>query len=493
MKRILLSGLIGAGDLSNLVGKRSRAEVTPCGQSSRSKTREKESAMNIRIHYTAYSLIGISIVLILLLAYPDVNRSRAKVRASGPIASSASRVGGMEDVRKETTFTPPPAGLKTWVVSHEWHNDRWNCPGFRGGAHAGGVSSDVSEVLVGYVNSYDGGSGPLPCESNSKDIYQGTIWFDLSEIFNKPPFPRADTAILKFKKVAGSVAAYDGNRKPITKVCADRLFVSNGDSMKGFPEGTLVPEGDLLKDISECLPEGCSIEVKDLVNNWITGKIDRNGFVIAGEDEEWLDKLIPHDSSVCQTRYSDFSLTVKYRYSKTDIPVSKTPPGPGTLDTRKNVALASNGGVAYASSKFSDSFSPDRANDGEHKGLGGASWQGAGPTNNDWLQIDFKGIKTIDEIDVFMVQDNYVSPIEPDESTPATMYGLQNFRVQYWSPFGAWEDVPVPGNPVTDYKTALKKFKLPDLKTLRTRQIRVLVSKTRDGWSRLTEVEAWGK
>jgi hypothetical protein len=466
--------------------------------------------MNTRIRYTACLLLAISIAIALLLAQPDVNRSRAKARASGPIASSASRVGGMEDVPKETTFTPPPAGLKTWVVSHEWHNDRWNCPGFRGGAHAGGVSSDVSEVLVGYVNSYDGGSGPLPCESNSKEIYQGTIWFDLSEIFNKPPFPRADTAILKFKKVAGSVAAYDGNRKPITKVCADRLFVSNGDSMKGFPEGTLVPEGDLLKDISECPPEGCSINVTGLVNNWITGKIDRDGFVIAGEDEEWVDKLIPHDSSVCQTRYSDFSLTVKYRYSKTDIPPSKTPPSPGTLDTRKNVALASNEATATAQDYTRDEVYP-----GSHfqpfYAIDGLRYLHLAPPPNDadgfwrdehglpsWLQINFAGSKTIEEVDVYTVPDypDLLEQKDPPDGLTFKSFGVTAFDVQYWDGM-AWKLVyfgsvggrgkfaPSPLNDKVRIQFKFKGFKVT------TDKIRVLVNASPDTVARIVEVEAW--
>src|SRR5258708_7583595 len=41
--------------------------------------------MNTQIRYAAYSLIAISIVLTLLLAYPEVNGSRAKARAVVPL------------------------------------------------------------------------------------------------------------------------------------------------------------------------------------------------------------------------------------------------------------------------------------------------------------------------------------------------------------------------------------------------------------------------
>jgi len=415
----------------------------------------------------------------------------------GQLIATSARPGGVTGTT--TTFKPPLEGLKTWVVSHEWHNDRWNCPDFRGGAHAGGVSSDASEVLVGYVNSYDGGSGPLPCESNSKVDYRGTIWFDLGEIFKTSPTSLiADKAILKFKKADGSVAVYDGNRKPITRVCEDRLFVSNGDPMKGFPEGTHVPEGEFIAAIDKCPAEGCSIDVTKVVNKWIAGEIERYGFVIVGEDENWLDKLIPHDSSVCETRYTDFSLTVTYQPLLLAIPPAppkERPPRPGdpgpSLDIRKNVALASNGGTAIASSTSSP-YSAAAAIDGEHRGLNwlsGGGWQGAGSTNNDSLQVDFGDFKMIDEIDVFMIQDDYASPIEPSLDTPSTSYGLTNFTVQYRNKFGVWTDVKVLGNPVIDNKKAWRQFKFTPV---RTKQIRVLVTKTPDGWSRIAELEAWG-
>ena len=157
---------------------------------------------------------------------------------------------------------------------------------------------------------------------------------------------------------------------------------------------------------------------------------------------------------------------------------------------RTNVALASNGGTASASSTSSP-FSAAAAIDGEHRGLNwlsGGGWQGAGPTNNDWLQVDFSGYKMLDEIDVFMIQDDYASPVEPTLATPANKYSLTNFRVQYWNKFGNWSDVP-PGLPVIGNSNAWKQFKFPPL---RTNKIRVLVSKTPDGWSRIAEIEAWG-
>ncbi|HKF94779.1 MAG TPA: hypothetical protein VKB96_09285, partial [Gammaproteobacteria bacterium] len=86
---------------------------------------------------------------------------------------------------------------------------------------------------------------------------------------------------------------------------------------------------------------------------------------------------------------------------------------------RQNVALSANGGVASASSSSADggqyNFTPAGANNGNRSGAGwgsGEGWNDNAPTNTfpDWLQIDFNGSKTIEEIDVFTVQDNWQNP-----------------------------------------------------------------------------------
>ena len=60
--------------------------------------------MNTQIRYAAYSLIAISIVLTLLLAYPEANWSRAKARASVPAADLSAVT-----TAKPLTFGPLPS------------------------------------------------------------------------------------------------------------------------------------------------------------------------------------------------------------------------------------------------------------------------------------------------------------------------------------------------------------------------------------------------
>src|SRR5262245_47003145 len=79
-----------------------------------------------------------------------------------------------------------------------------------------------------------------------------------------------------------------------------------------------------------------------------------------------------------------------------------------------NVALASNGATASASSTYSSSYPVGSTIDGDRKGLNwgaGGGWNDA--TNGawpDWLEVDFPSAKTVSEIDVFTLQDNFSSP-----------------------------------------------------------------------------------
>lgn len=43
----------------------------------------------------------------------------------------------------------------------------------------------------------------------------------------------------------------------------------------------------------------------------------------------------------------------------------------------------------------------------------------------------FNGSKTIEEIDIFCVQDQVNNPIEPTSTMTFAQYGLTNFNVQY--------------------------------------------------------------
>src|SRR5262249_7555747 len=82
---------------------------------------------------------------------------------------------------------------------------------------------------------------------------------------------------------------------------------------------------------------------------------------------------------------------------------------------RMNMALASNGGVASASSTYNPSYPASGAINGDRKGLNwgaGGGWTDGTPNAApDWLEVDFNGNKLIDEVDVFSLQDSYGAPV----------------------------------------------------------------------------------
>ena len=82
-----------------------------------------------------------------------------------------------------------------------------------------------------------------------------------------------------------------------------------------------------------------------------------------------------------------------------------------------NVALAANGGVASASSTHSAAYSVVGVNNGERSGAnwgnGNAGWNdGTANIYPDSVEVAFSGAPTINEIDVFSVQDNYLAPVD---------------------------------------------------------------------------------
>lgn len=164
------------------------------------------------------------------------------------------------------------------------------------------------------------------------------------------------------------------------------------------------------------------------------------------------------------------------------------PPAPST-PTLVNVALATNGGVATASSTYSSAFAATGVNNGDRRGLnwgGGGGWNDAtSGTFPDWVQIDFNGTKTIGEIDVFTVQDNYASPSEPIEGQSFSSYGITAFEVQFWD--GAqW--TAVPGGSVSGNDKVWRKFTFAAISTPR---VRVLVTGALAGYTRVTELEVY--
>jgi RHS repeat-associated protein len=166
----------------------------------------------------------------------------------------------------------------------------------------------------------------------------------------------------------------------------------------------------------------------------------------------------------------------------------------GVSTARTNVALAANGGTASASSTIPESngwgsFPPSGAINGDRKG---ANWESGGGwaddtvnTYPDWIQVSFKGSKTINEMDVFTLQDNYTSPSEPTETMTFTTWGIVDFQAQYWNG-SSWQTVP--GGSITGNNKVWRKFTFSDITI---DKLRVNVTGALNGRSRVVELEAY--
>jgi Bacterial Ig-like domain (group 3) len=152
-----------------------------------------------------------------------------------------------------------------------------------------------------------------------------------------------------------------------------------------------------------------------------------------------------------------------------------------------NVALATAGASASASSTYDSGHPVSAIINNERTGLGwgsGAGWRdgtyGAWP---DWVQINFNGSKTIDRVVVYSVQDNVASPIEPTATTTFSLYGLRDFTVQGWNG-SSWITLgTVTANNLVKRTVTFTAYT--------TDRIRVNVTSALNNYSRIIEVEAW--
>lgn len=159
---------------------------------------------------------------------------------------------------------------------------------------------------------------------------------------------------------------------------------------------------------------------------------------------------------------------------------------------RSNVALASNLSSALASSSHSSGSYPVSATiNGDRTGntwgtVNGGWNDGTRAAYPDSIEITFPTAEVIDEINVFTLQNNWQNAGEPTESTSASLEGILDFDVQYWN---GTDWVTVPNGSVTGNDKAWRQFIFA---AITTTKIRVVVNNSRNNWSRIVEVEAYG-
>jgi hypothetical protein len=99
--------------------------------------------------------------------------------------------------------------------------------------------------------------------------------------------------------------------------------------------------------------------------------------------------------------------------------------------------------------------------------------------------VDFNTGKTINEIVVYGVRDDYTNTNNPSETTTSTLYGITSFDVQYWNG-STWQTVP--NGSITNNNKVVVKLTFA---AITTNRIRVVVNGAQDAYSRVVELEAW--
>jgi hypothetical protein len=176
----------------------------------------------------------------------------------------------------------------------------------------------------------------------------------------------------------------------------------------------------------------------------------------------------------------------------TPTPIPTPTPSPTPCDTlpSNNVARATNGSTAVASSTVNANFPASGVINGERNGNtwgSGGGWndgtRGVFPDN---VQVNFNATQTISQIDVYTLKNAPNNGSTVDDTTPATSYGIKNFTVEYWTGT-AW--AVVPGGTVVNNTLAKRKFVFAPVTT---DSIRVVITASNDNtYSRIVEIEAF--
>ncbi|HEX3096266.1 MAG TPA: Ig-like domain repeat protein [Usitatibacter sp.] len=159
---------------------------------------------------------------------------------------------------------------------------------------------------------------------------------------------------------------------------------------------------------------------------------------------------------------------------------TSTPP-PSSI----NAALASNGGVASASSTNA-SYTVAAVNNGDRTGANITANAWVDDTRDmfpDTVEIAFAGMHTIDHVVLYSVQDNYTSPVEPTDTMTFTSFGVTDFDVQGWNG-SAWVTL----GSVTGNNLVKRTVSFP---AASVSAIRVNVNNALLHYSRIVEIEAW--
>ncbi len=187
-----------------------------------------------------------------------------------------------------------------------------------------------------------------------------------------------------------------------------------------------------------------------------------------------------------------FSCMVVPTPTPSPTPTPTPSPTPTPTPCGPNVAAATNGATATASSQVAANYPASGVINGEHNGndwgMGGAWNDGTANVFPDAVTVNLNVTQSISEIHVYTLKNDYNSGSIVDDSTTFDSfgYGATAYDVQYWNG-SSW--VTVPGGSITGNNKVKRRFIFSPITTDR---IRVVVNASQDGaYSRIVEIEAF--
>lgn len=220
----------------------------------------------------------------------------------------------------------------------------------------------------------------------------------------------------------------------------------------------------------------------------VTGNVNETGAVVVEHyDSQGRLSMVREKSGPLNS-----PVETKYTYDMRDnlLTASINHGGGGT--DRRNVALAANGAQALVSSLYDGNRFPAEAMiNGDVKGIGwgfgtGGWSDGTAVTWPDYVGIQFDGFKTIDEIGIYTLQDDYTNPVEPTEATTFSLNGIQDFKVGYYDEAtNSYIYLPA----VTNNNKVWRRFILPA--PVRTDKLSIVITRSVKNYSRIVEVTAY--
>ncbi len=240
------------------------------------------------------------------------------------------------------------------------------------------------------------------------------------------------------------------------------------------------------------------VQVPDGAGGWVDvpgGHVTGNNLVkrkVIFDSPVVTDQIRVSVNSSADGVYSRIAEVEAFSCSAEPGPTPTPTPTPTPAPCTTNVAASSYIATASASSTISSNYPASGAIDGNHVGNGwgtGVGWNDATDgVYPDSLTINLNISQDLSEIDVYSLQDNYGSPVEPTNTMTFTQYGLVDFQVQIPDGLGGWEDVP--GGNITGNNLVKRRVIFDSPVT--TDQIRILVNNSADGvYTRIVEVEAF--